>query len=249
MEGRRAGYDPPLVSDDAPPPPLRRLWRYAHRHRPRVLRAAAASVLNKLFDLAPPFLIGAAVNVVVEREDSWLADLGIPDPRHQLVALAGITLAIWILESVFEYAQAILWRNLAQTMEHELRLDAYTHLQTLDMAWFESGSTGRMLSVLGEDVNQLERFLDGGANALIQVATTVLVIGAAFFWIAPDVAWLAMLPMPFVLWGSFWFQRRIAPRYADVRDRAGRLSGQLANNLGGIATIKSFTAEPREAAE
>jgi len=236
------------VSDASPPHPLVRLWRHARAHRPRVVLAALASILNKVFDLAPPFLIGMAVESVVKREHSVFARLGIVDPKHQLALLAGLTLVIWILESVFEYMQALLWRGLAQTVQHELRLDAYTHLQTLDMAFFESGSTGRMLSVLGEDVNQLERFLDGGANALVQVATTVVVIGAAFFWIAPDIAWLAMLPMPFVLWGSFHFQRRIAPRYADVRDRAGRLYGQLANNLGGIATIKSFTAEAHEAA-
>ena len=182
------------MKNDTTPHPLRRLWRYARPHRGHVLRAAAASVLNKFFDLAPPFLIGMAVDIVVQREDSWLAGLGIPDPKQQLAVLAGITLLIWILESAFEYAQAILWRGLAQTLQHEVRLDAYAHLQSLDMAWFESGSTGRMLSVLGEDVNHLERFLDGGANSLIQVATTVLVIGTAFFWIAPDVAWLAMLP-------------------------------------------------------
>jgi ATP-binding cassette subfamily B protein len=228
--------------------PLARLWRFARPHRGRIVAAVACSIANKIFDLAPPFLIGGAVDIVVAQENSVLARLGIPDPRHQLLVLAGLTLVIWIFESVFEYAQALLWRNLAQTVQHELRLDTYAHVQELDLSFFESGSTGRLLAVLADDVNQLERFLDGGANALIQVATTVVIIGTAFFIMAPSVAWLAMLPTPFVLWGSFYFQRRIAPRYADVRERAGNLYDQLANNVGGIATIKSFTAEEHEAA-
>ena len=66
--------------------------------------------------------------------------------------------------------------------------------------------------------------------------------------LAPSVAWLAFLPIPIVLWGSFRFQRRIAPRYTEVRDRAGDLNSELAGHIGGIATIKSFTAEDREAA-
>ena len=46
--------------------------------------------------------------------------------------------------------------------------------------------------------------------------------------------------------GSFHFQRKLEPRYAAVRDQAGAISSLLANNLGGMATIKAFTAEPRE---
>ena len=57
---------------------------------------------------------------------------------------------------------------------------------------------------------------------------------------------MALLPMPFMVWGSVWFQRKLAPRYAAVREQVGLLNGQLANNLGGIATIKSFTAEAHE---
>ncbi|MEZ5064271.1 MAG: ABC transporter ATP-binding protein [bacterium] len=235
------------MSTSPGPGPLRRLLRYARGHRRRVWTATTFSILNKVFDLAPPLLIGAAVDVVVQREHSLLARWGIEDLQMQLVALAVGTLVIWILESVFEYAYAVQWRNLAQTVQHELRRDVYDHLQHLDLAYFEDRSSGGLMSVLNDDVNQLERFLDGGANDLLQVATTVVVIGAIFFAMAPVVATFAFLPMPFVLWGSFAFQKRLAPRYAGVRERVGILNGLLANNLGGIATIKSFAAEAFEA--
>ena len=140
-----------------------------------------------------------------------------------------------------------MWRNLAQNIQHDLRLDAYKHLQELELAYFEERSTGGLMSILSDDINQLERFLDIGANELIQVTTTVLVIGGAFFILAPSVAWMAMLPMPFILWGSVAFQRLLAPRYADVREKVSLLNTRLANNLSGMTTIKSFTAEDYEA--
>ncbi len=226
--------------------PLIRLWGYAERHRRRILLATTCSVLNKFFDLAPPVLIGAAVDVVVRRQDSILASFGIPEARDQLLVLALATFTIWALESLFEYAYGVLWRNLAQTVQHELRLDAYSHLQSLEVAYFEDRSTGGLMAVLNDDVNQLERFLDGGANDLLQVGTTVVLVGAAFFYLAPSVAWMSFVPIPFILWGSFVFQARIAPRYSAVREQVGVLNGQLANSLSGIATIKSFTAEDRE---
>jgi ATP-binding cassette subfamily B protein len=150
------------------------------------------------------------------------------------------------LESIFEYAYALQWRNLAQTVQHELRLDAYQHLQELEMAYFEERSSGELMSILSDDVNQLERFLDGGANEVIQVSATIILIGGTFFIITPNVAGLAMLPMPFILWGSIWFQKFLAPRYAEVREKVGLLNGQLSNNIGGITTIKAFVTENYE---
>jgi ATP-binding cassette subfamily B protein len=208
--------------------------------------ASTFSVLNKAFDLAPPVLIGAAVDVVVQREDSFLAGLGVPDTRSQLILLAGITFVIWALESLFEYLYSVVWRNLAQSIQHELRIDTYRHVQGLELAYYEDQSTGGLMAVLNDDVNQLERFLDAGANDILQVSTTVVLVGVMFFGLAPSVAWMSFLPVPFILWGSVRFQHKIAPRYADVRNQAGMLNAQLANNLAGIATIKSFTAEDRE---
>jgi len=226
--------------------PLTRLFRYAHPYRMEIFKATICSILNKLFDLAPPVLIGAAVDVVVNQQDSFIAQWGIENVVGQLWVLSLLSLIIWGLESSFEYAYELLWRNLGQTIQHDLRLDAYSHLQELELAFFEERSTGSLMSILNDDINQLERFLDYGANVIIQVITTVILIGGGFFIIAPSVAWFAMLPMPFIIWGSLIFQKRLAPRYAGVRERVGFLNGQLSNNLSGITTIKSFTAEDYE---
>ncbi|MEX1184934.1 MAG: ABC transporter ATP-binding protein [Gemmatimonadota bacterium] len=234
----------PRNTDDTQP--LRRLLKYARPYRGRIWLASVCSVLNKVFDLGPPVLIGAAVDVIVQQEDSFLARLGVTDVWDQLVLLSAITFAVWILESLFQYAYAILWRNLAQTVQHDLRVDAYTHLQGLELAYYEDRSTGGLMSVLSDDINQLERFLDIGANELLQVSTTVVVIGGAFILLAPSVAWMAILPMPVVVWGSILFQKRLTPYYADVRHRVGILNSRLANNIGGIMTIKAFTAEAYE---
>ncbi len=228
--------------------PLARLWQYGDQYRGSVALATLCSVLNKIFDLAPPILIGAAVDVVVNQQDSFLADLGISSVVRQLMVLSALTALVWGLESLFEYFYRVLWRNLAQTVQHDLRLDAYDHVQHMEMAYFEDRSTGGLMAVLNDDINQLERFLDEGANNIIQLITTVTVIGAMFLIIAPQVGWLAILPMPLIIWGSLRFQRLLEPRYAGVREQVSVLNSQLANNLGGIATIKSFTTEEYELA-
>ncbi len=227
--------------------PLKRLLDYGYQYRNQIWQATACSIANKIFDLAPPLLIGIAVDVVVKQHDSIIAQWGVKDVFQQFLILSFLTVVIWILESVFEYAFARLWRNLGQNIQHDLRLDAYKHLQELELEYFEERSTGGLMSILSDDINQLERFLDGGANDILQVLTTVVIIGGVFFILAPSVAWMAMLPIPFILWASFAYQDLLAPRYADVREKVGLLNSRLANNLGGITTIKSFTSEDYEA--
>ena len=202
--------------------------------------------MNKFWDLAPPILIGMAIDVVTYKEDSMLADFGYPDPYDQFLILVALTVVIWVLESLFEYWFGVLWRNLAQNAQHELRMDAYEHIQNLEMQWFSGQTTGGLMAIMNDDVNQLERFLDQGANDLLQVATTVIVVGGVMFILAPSVAIYAILPIPIIVGGSFMFQRRIGVRYAKVRKEVGDLNALLNNNLSGITTIKSFTAEERE---
>lgn len=226
---------------------LRRLLRYARGYRRRIVLASTCSIVNKIFDVMPEILIGIAIDVVVRREDSFVAVVGITEPVWQMILLAGLTFTIWVAESAFEYLYLILWRNLAQDLQHAMRLDAYGHVQQLDLAYFEDRSTGNLVSILNDDVNQLERFLDGGANNLIQVATTLLAVGAVFFVVSPKIAALAFTPIPVIVIGAFYFQRRAQPLYGDVRERVGRLAARLSANISGITTIKSFATEEFEA--
>lgn len=226
--------------------PLYQLLRYMRPFRRKVIFATIFSVVNKIFDLAPPVLIGAAVDVVVKGDESLISRFGVSDPKEQLIWLAGVTAVVWMLESFFEYLFKIYWRDLAQYVQDSLRKDAYANVQNQEMAFFEDKSSGDLITILNDDINQLERFLDHGANDIIQVIITVFVIGSIFMFSAPEIGWMAMLPMPFIIWGSIWFQKKLEPRYSMVREKASDNSSQLLNNLGGMATIKSFGTETYE---
>lgn len=237
---------PMKPQSSGPFPELRRLWSEIGPFRGRIVLGTTYSVLNKLFDLAPPLLIGLAVDVVVRHQDSWLAALGFQDAREQLWILAALTLLIWGLESVFEYLFAVTWRNLAQALQHDIRVRAYDHVQRLDMAATDGFSSGKVMSVINDDVNQLERFLDNGANTILQLTTTIVTVGAMFIAAVPDLSWMAFIPAPLILFASIRVQRDLEPRYRAVRDQVGKVNDLLANNLAGLLTIKSFVTEDHE---
>ena len=226
--------------------PLRRLFVFARPYRRDALLACGYSALNKFFDVLPELLIGVAVDVVVNQRASFLARMGIADPMHQLWLLTALTIAVWVFESLFEYLYALKWRGLAQDLQHELRQAAYAHLQQLPPATIERERSGRLMAVMNEDVHQIERFLNTGANDLIQVFISSLLVGAVFFFLTASLAVLALLPIPLILFGAFWFQSRLAPRYAAAREAAATVSARLNNNLAGMATIQAYTAEDFE---
>ena len=225
---------------------FKRLMRYAKPWRWQVIRASIYSIVNKLFDIAPEILLGVAVDLVVRRENSVIASLGFESIQSQVAILAIATFFIWVFESLFQYLYGITWRNLAQSIEHNLRLDAYNHVQTLDVSWFENKKVGDITAKLNDDVNQLERFLDNGFNSLIQLVVSTVAIGAWFFYISPLVASITILPVPIILLIAFFFQKNLSPRYLAVRNSVGTLNNTIFNNLLGIATIKSFVTEALE---
>ncbi|MDP3651091.1 MAG: ABC transporter ATP-binding protein [Rhodoferax sp.] len=232
--------------------PIQRLFGYARQYRRDFRLATLYSVLNKFFDILPEVLIGAAVDVVVKGEDSFLARhvlgvVGITNTWHQLLALGVFNVLVWGGESLFQYLYEVKWRQLAQDIQHDLRLDTYRHVQKLEMAFFETQRTGNLMAILNDDINQMERFLNGGANQIIQVFCSSLMVSAVFFALQPGIALIALLPVPLILFGAFWFQKRLAPRYAEVREAAGDVGARLNNNLLGLATIKAFATEGFEA--
>ena len=232
--------------------PLKKLLTYATKYRRDLRMATIYSVLNKFFDVLPEVLIGVAVDIVVNGEKSFLAKrvlggFGITDTWHQLLFLGLVNIIVWGGESWFEYLLCIKWRKLAQNLQHDLRLDTYRHTQQLEMAFFENQRTGNLMSILNEDINQMERFLNGGANQIIQVICSSIMVSAVFFALQPSLALVSLLPVPAILIGAFWFQKRLAPRYAEVCEAAGDVSARLNNNLLGLATIKAFASEKFEA--
>ena len=223
-----------------------RLLKYLKPWRYKMLLASIFSILNKIFDLAPEILIGIAVDLVVTKEASFVASIGFKTATSQMIFLGIATFLIWAFESLFQYLYMVTWKNLSQNVEHDIRMDGYKHVQQLDINWHEKQHMGNITSILNDDVNQLERFLDSGVNDIIQITISTIIVGFIFFYISPLIACFSIFPIPIILLIAFMFQKNLSPRYSAVREAAGLISSILFNNLLGIQTIKSFIQEKTE---
>ncbi|WP_330241892.1 ABC transporter ATP-binding protein/permease [Streptomyces sp. NBC_00525] len=217
-------------------------------HRGRLYRAAALSVACQAAELALGTFLGWTGLVLIKGEAAFLARLGLATASAQLWGLAGLVAAASAAVAGLSYASNLQWRRLGQDIEHDWRSRTYRHVQHLDLAHLEGERTSRVAGALTNDVGQLGAFFAGPANDVLQLGTSLALLAPAFLLLAPQIAWIAFLPIPVIAWLSLRHQDRAAADYAVTGERRARLGSQVINSLEAGATVKSFCTEGYEAA-
>lgn len=196
----------------------------------------------------PPILVGWVIDSVRGEAPAWMKSMtGLEEPMNLAIFLAVLAVVIFGVESLFEWMYKKGFMRLAQRVQHDLRIQTYRRMQNQEMAFFEKQRTGEAIAILNDDINQLERFLNTGFNEIVQLLVIFAFAGFVLFNVSWELALIGLVPIPLIIWGSFYYQKIIAPRYSRMREEVGKLSSRLENNLSGIAVIKSFTAEDYEA--
>ena len=227
--------------------PMRRLFQFLGSYRSNLLTSVSYSIIHKLFDLMPPFLTAWLIDSAAGNIPSWIRSLtGVEDPWQIIVSICGLIVIVFGFESFTEWRYKLGFMRLAQRVQHDLRLHTYNHLQNREIAFFENERTGNLMSILNDDINQLERFLNNSFNEILQMIILVIVASWSLYITAPMLGLIGSLPIPLIILGSFWYQRKVAPYYKEVRQMVGNLSNRLENNISGVTVIKSFAAEQYE---
>jgi ATP-binding cassette subfamily B protein len=229
-----------------PSRPMGRLFRYLGNYRLRLSWSVFHAIANKLFDLMPPIMVGGWL--IKSLEGSPPEWLWTDDVWQQVLIICGLIVLVFFAESFFEWRFQLGFRGLAQQVQHDLRVDAYDHLQHREIAYFERSRTGNLMAMLNDDINQLERFLNSGFVELLHLFVLVIFASLALFDANWQMGLIAVSAIPLIVIGSLFYQKLIAPHYQRIRERVGILSSRLENNLSGIMVIKSFASEVFEKA-
>ena len=236
--------------------PMKRLFLvYGRDYVLPVTVGIVASVFARLLDLLPPLMLGIAIDAVFRRDaafseqiplvllpEAWLPTTQTDQFWFVIAAIAGA----FALGAAFHWVRNWGFNAFAQNIQHDIRSDTYDQMQRLNMDFFSDKQTGEMMSILSNDVNRLERFLNDGMNSMFRLSVMVVGIGVLLFWINWQLALVALLPVPIIAGFTYVFIKIIQPKYAEVRSTVGKMNSRLENNLGGIQVIKSSNTEEYE---
>ena len=209
------------------------------------------SLVARMLDLLPPLLLGIAIDSIF-RADSpfnlrFIPAAWIPETTTgQFWLVVGLICLSFFGGAAFHYGRNWGWNAFSQNIQHQIRTDTYDKMQRLNMDFFADKQTGEMMSVLSNDVNRLEQFLNGGMNSLFRLGAMVAGIAAVMLITNWQLALIALIPVPLVAGFTYWFVKVIQPKYAEVRSSVGEMNSRLENNLGGIQVIKSTNTEDYE---
>ena len=232
--------------------PMRRLlFGYGRPYWLSVTLGIAASLAARVLDLLPVILLGIAIDSLFQQVEpfdiplvpqAWLPT----DPTQQFGLVIALITASFIVGAAFHWLRNWGFNSFAQDIQHDVRTDSYDTMQRLNMTFFADKQTGELMSILSNDVNQLERFLNDGLNSAFRMIVMVIAIAAYLLYLNPQLSVVALSPVPLIAVFTYVFVKKIQPKYAAVRSSVGTVNSRLENNLGGIQVIKSSNTEDFE---
>lgn len=227
--------------------PLWRVATHAAPHYALVRKLALTLTLQRILDASKHLLIGWSVDAVTSPQKSPLGRLGIRGRGGQLLTVGVAGGAMWLAKSALELMERRLAAELVQRMQHELRVQVYERIQTLDMSFIDRARTGGLLSVMTDDIAELEDLLESGLSPFVSIAASAATTGLALLALSPRLALVQALAIPALIWGTTTFVKPARRRFAAARQASAELSSTLVGNIEGLVVIRSFVSEKREA--
>ena len=211
---------------------LLRVLSYLKPYRKGVALTLFLAISTTILDLVPPWLIKVIVDSLVEgKESSWI--------YGPIVGLAGIYLA----RNFTNHRRILVNNKVEQSVVFDLRSDVYRALQNLSMSYFENRSTGELMSRANDDVNYVERIFIDGVEQVVTAILTLIGISAILFYMHWKLAVVALLPIPFLVYGAWFYTSRAHDQYHVVRKRAAKMNARLQDSISGIRETLSFNRQ------
>jgi ABC-type multidrug transport system fused ATPase/permease subunit len=210
---------------------FRRLLGFLRPYRrPLLLSLAFASVAIGVTVLIP-WLVGEAVDAIREGE------------RADLVPLALAIVGAGLLRLGLTVVRRLIAGRVSLGVEYDLRDRFYSHLQALELGYFDSHQTGQLMSRATVDLQSIRFFLGYGLVFITQSALTILLASAVMFTLKPSLAVLALIPVPFVVVTAMRYNRLSRPALQEVQQRIAELTADAEESVSGIRVIKAFARE------
>jgi len=240
----------------------RRLLGYLRPYRFRATMSVLLVILSSAFEIAGPAITAIAIDLYIkplngasplgvsQRLGNWLASHGWAfDPITGINVTAVIYLLTLVGGFTILYTQMVLMNLMGQYIMYDLRKQIFTHLQRLDIQFFDRNPVGRLMTRVTTDVDALNDLFTAGFVAIFGDIFVLLGIVGVLFWMNWRLALVLFSITPFIILVSIWFRRGARVTYRKVRARIAAINAFLQEHISGMSTVQLFNREEREAAK
>ena len=214
---------------------LLRVLGYLKPYKKTVTLTLSFAIVTTLLDLVPPWLIKIIVDQLVD-------DNGTTMIYWATIGLIGIYFA----RNFSNYKRIMFNNRVEQSVVFDMRSNVYKALNRLSISFFENRSTGELMSRVNDDVNYVERIFVDGVEQVVTALLTLTGITVILFYLHWQLALVALLPIPFLIWGACIYTNKAHSLYHSGRESAAKMNARLQDSISGIREIFAFNRQLHE---
>jgi ABC-type multidrug transport system fused ATPase/permease subunit len=181
--------------------------------------------------VAIPLLLGETVDAIKSGQ------------RSHLLPLAAAIVGAGLIRIAFSIPRRLIAGRVSLGVEYDLRNRMYSHLQSLELGFFDRQQVGQLMSRATVDLQAIRFFLGYGLVFILQNLLTILLAAAVMFYLQPSLAAITLVPVPLVIAAAARYGRQSRPALQEVQQRIAELTAEAEENISGIRIVKAFARE------
>ncbi len=217
---------------------MRRLLGYLRPYRGTVALSILLLLVAAIADLAGPYFVKVAIDRYIR-----VADMA------GVARIATVYLGILVLGVLFRYGQNYVTQIVGQSVMYDLRMELFTHLQRLAVAFFTANPVGRLMTRITNDVDTLYEMVTDGVVMVFGDLFVLVGIIIAMLLLDWRLAVVAFIVVPVLVAMTLAFQAKSRETYRAIRVRIARINAYLNENIMGMPIVQLFNRERRNFAQ
>ncbi|OHC02710.1 MAG: hypothetical protein A3H23_08180 [Planctomycetes bacterium RIFCSPLOWO2_12_FULL_40_19] len=213
---------------------IKKLMSYIMRYRFSALLSILMVFLATLMFLLGPYMFGYAIDHGIVKAD-----------KGMVVKMALLLLGIETFRTLLVIAQNYNIQNIGQRVMMDLRMELFSHIQTLPVSFFDKNPVGRLVTRLTNDIAALGELFSAGIIVVIGDVFIIVGIIVTMFLLNVKLALAALCVLPVMFAISIFFSRKIKIAFREIKRKLARINSYLNENITGMETIQLFNREKK----
>ncbi|VAW35529.1 Lipid A export permease/ATP-binding protein MsbA [hydrothermal vent metagenome] len=212
-----------------------RLLGYVRPFRHLMTFSIVMLIISTLLGLVLPLVVQNLVDVVL-----------IDKNLLRLNQLAIGLFVVFIVQALFSFAHRLSLAYVGERVIAVIRIQIYSHLQTLSLKYFADHRTGEVVSRLTNDVSLLQNVVTDNLVALLRQVITLIGASMLLFWLNWRLTLIILTGIPIISLTMVALGRQIRKAAKAMQDALAEAANVVEETVSGIRIVKSFAREPHE---
>lgn len=213
---------------------IKRLWLFIRPYKRLFYISLLLLPVQQALGLAQPYLMKIGIDRYIVGKDLW-----------GLQTLMLLFLGALIGETLAAFAHYYLAMLVAQRCLADLRVAIFSHVQKLQMSYFDRNPVGRLVTRMTTDVDVLQEMFSSGVVTLVADFIMVIWIVGIMFYLHVGLALVSLALIPPMAVAINFFRIKARQTYRQIRERIARINAYLGEAISGMAVIQLFAREDK----